>query len=145
MGFVQNKLGEVVEHIVMPNINKKFKYFGYSFGAPQRNIKFFDKNHSLIAEADILMPGDTGFMIGEVKTTLKKEDVDRHVQRLETIRNDAVWPRIDGSHKLWGFVAGAIVADDVKEYACQNGLFVAAQSGDTIKLDVPDGFVPKTW
>jgi hypothetical protein len=91
------------------------------------------------------MPGDTGFMIGEVKTTLKKEDVDRHVQRLETIRNDAVWPRIDDSRKLWGFVAGAIAAGDVKEYACQNGLFVAAQSGDTIKLDVPDGFVPKTW
>jgi hypothetical protein len=145
MGFVQNKLGEVVEHIVMPNISEKFKYFGYSFGTPQRNVKFYDKNHSLIAEADILMLGDAGFMIGEVKTTLKKEDVDRHVKRLETIRNNAAWPPIDGGRKLLGFMAGAIADEDVKEYAHQNGLFVVVQSGDTIKLDVPDGFVPKTW
>jgi myosin heavy subunit len=145
MGFVQNKLGEVVEHIVIPNINEKFKYFGYAFGTPQRNIKFYDKNHSLIAEADILMLGDAGFMIGEVKTTLKKEDVDNHVKRLETIRNNAAWPPIDGGHKLLGFMAGAIADEDVKEYARQNGLFVAVQSGDTIKLDVPDGFVPKAW
>jgi myosin heavy subunit len=145
MGFVQNKLGEVVEHIVMPNISEKFKHFGYAFGPPQRNVKFYDKNHSLIAEADILMLGDAGFMIGEVKTTLKKEDVDRHVKRLETIRNNAAWPQIDGGRKLWGFMAGAIADEDVKEYARQSGLFVAAQTGDTIKLDVPDGFVPKTW
>jgi hypothetical protein len=145
MGFVQNKLGEVVEHIVIPNINEKFKHFGYSFGTPQRNVKFYDKNHSLIAEADILMLGDAGFMIGEVKTTLKKEDVDRHVKRMETIRNNAAWPPIDDGRKLLGFMAGAIADEDVKEYARQNGLFVAVQSGDTIKLDVPDGFVPKTW
>jgi myosin heavy subunit len=145
MGLVQNKLGELVEHIVIPNINEKFKHFGYVFGTPQRNVKFYDKNHSLIAEADILMLGDAGFMIGEVKTTLKKEDVDRHVKRLETIRNNAAWPPIDGGRKRWGFIAGAIADEDVKEYARQKGLFVAAQSGDTIKLDVPDDFVPKTW
>ncbi|MDR1238541.1 MAG: hypothetical protein LBK27_00345 [Treponema sp.] len=145
MGFVQNKLGEVVEHIVIPNINEKFKYFGYTFGTPQRNVKFFDKNYNLIAEADILMLGDAGFMIGEVKTTLKKEDADNHVKRLETIRNNAAWPPIDGNRKLLGFMAGAIASEDVKEYARQNGLFVAVQSGDTIKLDVPAGFVPKAW
>ncbi|MDR1256271.1 MAG: hypothetical protein LBJ86_00810 [Spirochaetaceae bacterium] len=145
MGFVQNKLGEVVEHIVIPNINEKFKHFGYSFGTPQRNVKFFDKNYRLIAEADIVMADDGKvLMLGEVKTTLKKEDVDNHVKRLETVRN-LVYPPIDGSRKLLGFMAGAIAGEDVKEYARQNGLFVAVQSGDTIKLDVPDGFVPKAW
>jgi hypothetical protein len=145
MGFVQNKLGEVVEHIVIPNINEKFKHFGYSFGTPQRNVKFYDKNYKLIAEADIAMADDGKvLMLGEVKTTLKKEDVDRHVKRLETVRNEA-WPPIDGSRKLSGFMAGAIAGEDVKEYARQNGLFVAVQSGDTIKRDFPDGFVPKKW
>jgi hypothetical protein len=145
MGFVQNKLGEVVEHIVIPNINEKFKHFGYAFGTPQRNVKFFDKDFRLIAEADIVMADDGKvLMLGEVKTTLKKEDVDNHVKRLETVRN-LVYPPIDDSRKLLGFMAGAIADEDVKEYARQNGLFVAVQSGDTIKLDVPDGFVPKTW
>jgi hypothetical protein len=145
MGFVQNKLGEVVEHIVIPNINEKFKYFGYSFGTPQRNVKFYDKNYNLIAEADIVMADDGKvLMLGEVKTTLKKEDVDNHVKRLETVRN-LVYPPINGSRKLLGFMAGAIASEDVKEYARQNGLFVAVQSGDTIKLDVPNGFVPKAW
>jgi ElaB/YqjD/DUF883 family membrane-anchored ribosome-binding protein len=145
MGFVHNKLGELVEHIVMPNINKKFRAFKYNFGTPERNVKFFDKKFRKIAEADILMADDSqNLMIGEVKTTLRKEDVDRHVKRLETIRNEAYSP-IDGSRRLLGFMAGAIVSDDVKEYAYQNGFFVAAQSGDTLKLDVPEGFNPRIW
>jgi hypothetical protein len=83
-------------------------------------------------------------MLGEVKTTLKKEDVDKHVERLEAVRN-AGYPPADDNRTLMGFMAGAIASEDVKEYARQNGLFVAALSGDTMKLDIPEGFVPKTW
>jgi chromosome segregation ATPase len=146
MGFVQNRLGEVVEHIVIPNISEKFKILRYNFGAPRRNVKFYDRNLNLLAEADIVMADDNeNLMIGEVKTTLTKKDVDRHVERLEKLRNEAYSPAMDGRRRLMGFMAGAIVDDRVKEYAHQNGFFVAVQSGDTMKLEVPDGFVPKTW
>ncbi|MDR1257557.1 MAG: hypothetical protein LBJ86_07415 [Spirochaetaceae bacterium] len=145
MGLVQNKLGEVVEHIVMPNISEKFKLLKYNFGKPRRNVKFYDKKLGLIAEADIVMADDDGnLMLGEVKTTLKKEDVDRHVKRLEAVRNAGYLPA-DDNRALMGFMAGAIVSEEVKEYAHKNGFFVAVQSGDTMKLDVPEGFVPKTW
>jgi hypothetical protein len=145
MGLVQNKLGEVVEHIVMPNIAEKFKLLKYNFGKPRRNVKFYDKKLGLIAEADIVMADDDGnLMLGEVKTTLKKEDVDRHVKRMEAVRN-AGYPPAEEGRTLMGFMAGTIVNDEVKEYAHKNGFFVAVQSGDTMKLEVPEGFVPKTW
>jgi hypothetical protein len=42
-------------------------------------------------------------------------------------------------------VAGAIVASKVRGYALKAGLYVIVQTGDTVKIDVPDGFVPRRW
>jgi hypothetical protein len=33
----------------------------------------------------------------------------------------------------------------VREFAVKNGFFVVAQSGDTMNIDVPEGFKPKEW
>jgi hypothetical protein len=44
-----------------------------------------------------------------------------------------------------GAVAGAIAAEGVQAFAVKNGFFVMAQSGDTIKISVPEGFKPREW
>jgi hypothetical protein len=46
---------------------------------------------------------------------------------------------------LIGAAAGAIVPDGVKKFALSNGFYVIEQSGDTLKIDVPPGFVPRKW
>jgi hypothetical protein len=33
----------------------------------------------------------------------------------------------------------------VKTAALKEGLYVITQTGDTVKIDVPEGFVPKAW
>jgi hypothetical protein len=35
--------------------------------------------------------------------------------------------------------------DSVKIAALDEGMYVITQTGDTVKIDVPEGFVPKTW
>jgi hypothetical protein len=35
--------------------------------------------------------------------------------------------------------------DDVKTAALKTGFYVITQTGDTVKIDVPEGFVPKSW
>jgi hypothetical protein len=47
--------------------------------------------------------------------------------------------------RLVGAVAGAVMSDGVKPYALKNGFYVIEQSGDTVAIDMPEGFVPKEW
>jgi hypothetical protein len=35
--------------------------------------------------------------------------------------------------------------DDVKTAILDAGLYAITQSGDTVKIDVPERFAPKTW
>jgi hypothetical protein len=42
-------------------------------------------------------------------------------------------------------LAGAIVSEAVRNYALKTGFYVIEQSGDTVKIDVPEGFAPREW
>ena len=47
--------------------------------------------------------------------------------------------------KIHGALAGAIMPAGVRTAAIKAGFYVIAQTGDTINIDVPEGFIPKTW
>jgi hypothetical protein len=143
MGEVHNRLGELVEHIVLPNIMEKVKPLGFGFEHIRPRYEFTDKDFRPVAEADVLLINGKYLMVIEVKTVLKVKDVDNHVKRLETIRRHACAPY--ESRSFLGAVAGAVVDVAVKTYAHKKGLYVAEQSGDTLRLDVPDGFTPAVW
>jgi hypothetical protein len=49
------------------------------------------------------------------------------------------------SRKFLGAVAGAVIPEGVKPFAIKNGFFVIEQAGDTARIDVPDGFIPREW
>jgi hypothetical protein len=143
LGDVHNRVGELVEHIILPNILKKVEPLNFKFKHVRKRFKFTDKNYRVIAEADILLINGEYIMIIEVKTVLKVKDVDDHLKRLERIRRDA-FPS-DESRRFIGCVAGAVADETVKNYAHKKGLYVLEQSGDTLKLDVPEGFTPRMW
>jgi hypothetical protein len=42
-------------------------------------------------------------------------------------------------------VAGIVIDEGVDRYAYKNGLFVIAQSGDTVQVMNDEKFVPKEW
>jgi small-conductance mechanosensitive channel len=143
LGDVHNRLGELVEHIVLPNILEKVKPLGYGFEYVRKRYEFTDKNFRVIAEADILLINGEYLMVIEVKTVLKTKDIDGHLKRLESIRREACPPY--ESRKFIGCVAGAVVDEAVKRYAHKKGLYVLEQAGDTLKLEVPEGFKPVIW
>jgi hypothetical protein len=41
-----------------------------------------------------------------------------------------------------GAIAGAIFDDEEREAAVKEGLYVIVQSGDTVKIDIPEDFKP---
>jgi hypothetical protein len=138
------RFGEVVEHLVAPGIEEKFKELGYNFieVAPEGH-KIKDENGQIKAQIDILLENGETVMAVEVKSKPNNKDIKEHVERLQILRESR--SRIDDKRKIEGAIAGAVFMDNVKTAAQDAGLFVIVQAGDTMKIEVPEGWKPKAW
>jgi hypothetical protein len=76
---------------------------------------------------------------------LQVKDVNEHLKRMDKLRRQADGRQYPQPQKFLGAVAGAIAADNVKEYALKKGLYVIKQSGDTVTIENPAGFKPREW
>jgi hypothetical protein len=145
IGGLDNRFGELAEHLVAPNIAEKFNALSFHFNYMSAKLReiIWDKNKQRSAEFDILLE-NKGSVIGvEVKSKPSEDDVKDHVRRLEKLRRYK--DGIGDKRKIYGALAGAIMPDDVKTAILDAGLYAITQSGDTVKIDVPEGFAPKTW
>jgi len=135
IGELGNRFGELAEHLVAPAIHKRFNELGYHFnGVALGGYEIHDNTGKTVAEVDILV---------EVKAKTNIKDIEHHIKRLEILR--AHRNRHHDTRKIQGAIAGAIFGSAEKQAAIEAGFFVLEQSGDTVKMDVPDGFVPREW
>ncbi|MDR2447761.1 MAG: hypothetical protein LBD58_10845 [Treponema sp.] len=142
IGGLNNSLGELIEQMFSAQLWDKFGELGYEF-SKGGNVKF-KENKRTIAEADVFLENGEYAMPVEVKTHLKVEDVDEHIERIERIRG--YMDRRGDKRRLVGAVAGGIVPDDVRRYAQKRGLYALEQSGESALIaEAPDGFVARIW
>ena len=144
LGELRRRFGQLAEHLVAPNINKRFNELGYHFGSfsPGGHI-IHDENGKVKAEIDILLENGETVMAVEVKVKPAVKDVEHHIKRLEMLRDHR--RGINDKRKIQGAIAGAIFGTAEKKATVEAGLYVIEQSGDTMKIDVPEGFVPREW
>jgi hypothetical protein len=138
-----SRVGDLVEELFAPSILEKFNALGYVFGRVARDVRYRDPRGGPLAEVDILLENGDVAMAVEVKTNLTVNDVKDHVRRMETLRRYA--DDHGDKRKLLGAVAGALATDGAKTYAVKQGFFVMEQSGDAVRISVPEGFKPKEW
>jgi len=144
MGGLHNKFGTMAEHLVGPGIVERFNSLGYHFdGIADRGFKILDEKRNLKAEIDILLENGDYILVVEVKADVRADDIEHHVKRLEIFRDYR--KKHNDPRKIRGAIAGAIFYPNMKELALENGFYVLEQSGDTMKMDIPDGFKPKEW
>ena len=144
MGGLNNKFGEIAEHLVAPGVVEQFNNLGYHFdGIADRGFKILDEKGNLKTEIDILLENGDYILIVEVKADVRKNDIEHHVKRLEIFREYR--NKHNDPRKIRGAIAGAIFYPNIKEMALENGFYVLEQSGDTMKMDIPEGFMPKEW
>jgi hypothetical protein len=138
-----SRIGDLVEELVFPNILEKFNKLGYVFGKAAPNVRFRTADGVYIAEVDMLLENGDAVLAVEVKTWLTGADVRDHLKRMEKLR---LYADAHGDkRKLLGAVAGAIASEEVKAFAIKSGFFVLEQSGDMIRISVPEGFKPREW
>jgi uncharacterized coiled-coil protein SlyX len=144
MGYLNNRFGEMAEHLVAPGIHERFFELGYNFTAIRPGgYEVRNDEKEVIAEVDILLENGDYIMAVEVKAKPHLKDIKHHVKRLKILRKNRNKHR--DTRKIQGAIAGAIFGSKEKQAAIDAGFFVLEQTGDTVKIDIPKGFIPGEW
>jgi len=145
MGELHRRFGQLAEHLVAPGITKRFNEIGYHFDlVATKGAKLYDERGKIKAEIDLLMENGNTSIVIEVKSRPVIQDIEHHKKRLELFREQMNLIN-KGQRKILGAIAGAIYEDDVKKAVREAGLYVIEQSGDTMKIDMPEDFIPREW
>jgi len=145
VGGLTSSISALVSNMVKGNIIEKFEALGYGdLDRCSEKQTFRNKKLGIKGEIDLFLEnGDIAILV-EVKTTLEIKDVRDHIERLEKFRrySDARGDK----RRFVGAVAGAVVSDNVADFALENGLYVIVQSGEAVEIVTPpEGFVAKKW
>jgi hypothetical protein len=143
MGGLHHSFGDLAENLVAPNLVAKFRELKYTFTKSSCDVKFKDSKGITLAEVDTWLENGDAVLAAEIKGKLLKRDVDDHLERMKVLQGYA--KEHGDKRKLLGAVAGGVVRKDARDYAVKNGFYVIEQSGDTLKIEMPEGFKPKTW
>jgi uncharacterized coiled-coil protein SlyX len=139
-----NKLGGIIESVVVPDIVERFNEKGFKFDSVCTRVEFLKEDKkSKLTEVDALLENGKFVIAVEAKTEMKKKDVNDHVKRLNKLRE---LPKFRGK-KIYGALATAVAKKEPIDYALEKGLYVLQQPrvvGVKI-LDFPKGRSAKAW
>ena len=137
-----NRFGEIVEYMVAPGLQEKFRELGFVFQRTNNGSQFADFANNIKFEVDIMLENGFKAMLVEVKSKLTTENVTEHIERLEKMRRYA--DLHDDKRTFMGAVAGVVTPSNVKDFALSKGFFVIEPSGETFNITAP-GNSPKEW
>ena len=139
-GDLGDRLGEFFEEMVLPALVNLFRARGLDVSEVHRRVTSHRGAERI--EIDLLVvDGDTAVAV-ECKSRLTKEEVERHVERMNKFKR--LLPKY-ADMQVHGAVAGMVVGEDAVEAAQSAGLWVLAQSGETVALKNDPDFAPRVW
>lgn len=133
---------KLVESLVKPSVARQFQ---------KRRIPVFHTFQRVEStlngdnmEIDLLLENGDTVVLVEVKTTLRVNDVNEHIEhRLKPFKR--FFPRY-ADMKVYGAIAYIHVEEDADRYAYKQGLFVLTfTSGDLVEILNDEKFEPKEW
>ena len=134
------KWGKFVEGLVAPGAVRMFTERGIEVKQFYPRARTQQDGEEM--EIDVLVVNDEYAIAISVKSTLKVEDVNNHIEALsrfhEFFANFA-------DKTLIGAVAGIVIEEEADKYAYRKGLFVITQTGEMVKILNDEKFKPKLW
>ena len=140
IGNLGGKWGRFVENMVAPACETLFIKRGIPVHQVSQRVKKRLNGETL--EIDVLVTNENHVLVVEVKSSLGVNDIQEFIEDLTQFRQ--FFPEY-AQKQLYGAVAGIEIEEGADRYAYRQGLFVLAQSGETVSiLNNPD-FQPKNW
>jgi len=126
--------------LVAPGAVRMFRERGIEVHQTHTRIEAHKNGDTM--EIDVLVVDDEYAIAISVKSTLKVEDVDNHLEALAKFRK--FFPYL-ADKKILGAVAGVVIDEGAGKYAYRKGLFVITQAGENVKILNDEKFNPKEW
>jgi RecB family endonuclease NucS len=146
VGNLRSNIGRVIEHMVRGHIEEKFHALGYhDIDKCYQNVEFAQGTPNA-GEIDLVLENGDVIILIEVKTRLQVPRVRKHIEKLGKYRRYVDSKGRGNNMRFIGAVAGAVVEDDAKDLAHENGMYVIVQSGKAVEIVTPpEGFKAKEW
>lgn len=132
--------GLFVENQVAPACERVFSERGIPVQMVSQRVK--KRRGGDMLEIDVLVVNTGHVVVVEVKASLSVEAVREFLDDLRQFRD--FFPEY-ADWQVHGAVAGMRIEDGADRYAYWQGLFVLAQTGDTVKILNDAQFQPKIW
>ncbi|MBF0419940.1 MAG: hypothetical protein HQL78_07205 [Magnetococcales bacterium] len=140
IGQLGGRLGEFVEEMIKPSCLAMFQRRGIPvdevYGRASKKIA------GETMEIDLLLANTVAAVLIEIKSHLTTEDVRTHLKRLSRFKE--FFPRY-ADCRVYGAVAGMVIASEADRFAMNQGLFVIAQTGESVQIANSLDFVPVSW
>jgi DNA repair exonuclease SbcCD ATPase subunit len=144
IGELGNCFGQMVEHMVIPNLFTKFNELDFEFTIVRAGAQIMDKKNGIFTEVDAVLENNDQVMAVELRTKPDIDDVKDHIERMKKLRKYADL-RGDG-RKYFGAVAGVVISEGVGKYILKKGFYMIEPSGDTFNIIEPAGiYHPREW
>ncbi len=140
IGNLGGKWGRFVENMVAPACETVFISRGIPVHQVSQRVKKRLENKTL--EIDVLVTNENHVLVVEVKSSLGVDNVKELIQDLKEFRQ--FFPEYN-QKQLYGAVAGIEIEEGADKYAYRQGLFVLAQSGETVNILNDEQFNPQAW
>jgi hypothetical protein len=144
MGGLHNSFGEMAEFMVAPGVADLFNDIGFHITeSPIHNRDIRDEQKRTLAQVDLLMGNGDYIIAVEVKTSLGEKDIEEHRRRLEILHEHI--SKTGDRRKVIGGMAVAVLNETGRKAILDAGFYLIVPSGSYMKLDLPEGFVPREW
>ena len=140
LGEIGNRLGEFVEHLVMPTVVRLFQAQGLEVHEVHSDVTA--KRDGQGIQVDLLVVNDGVLIAIECKSKMTTAYVDQHLERMNKLKRMLPAYR---HHQAFGAVAALVMPNDVAEYAEEQGFYVLVQSGETLTIRNEPEFRAKAW
>jgi len=135
-----SRLDEFVESMVEPALVELYRARGLDVTEVYRRVTSH-RGGERIEIALLVTDSDVAVAL-KCRSHLTRQEVEQHVERMNKFKR--LLPRY-ADMQVHGAVAGMVADEDAIEAAQAAGLWVLAQSGETVALKNDPGFAPRVW
>jgi hypothetical protein len=145
VGGLGNRLGEIIELIVIPGVKEKMNALNYNFTMVTTRKEYSKKDsEDRLTEVDLLLENSHVVMAIEVKTRVDVDRVEHHLSRLKLLRDNADITGMAGK-TMYAGIAGITIDDDARDFAIAKGMYLIEIQEDDDRVNIVSPEEAKVW